>query len=47
MGENALIKWIETVMNGLPKFLESMKDDNISGRYKYSLVPLCKLNNEI
>ena len=37
MDENGLLKWVETVISGLPKFLESMKDNNTPGRYKYSL----------
>ena len=37
MNENRLLQWVETVINGLPKFLENMKDRNIPGRYKYSL----------
>ena len=37
MNGNDLLQWIETVIDGLPDFLETMRDRNTPGRYKYSL----------
>jgi len=37
MDENKILKWVDSVINGLPVFLENMKDKNTPGRFKYSL----------
>ena len=37
MNKNDLLQWVETVIDGLPDFLETMRDRDTPGRYKYSL----------